>query len=376
MRRECMWGLIALSFTICGCSAMEQDDRASGESTIPYESTVSEEGTMQEHTTSAEASTEESTFLSEETASSQEMVSTSSETSDEETMAETNCDGYPVWSFNDESLDESWNSMLSGYTFVFENWTRDGAELRESMSYKHCEYPVVTAWDVELFLAPSLEAETIRVPRHTVLYAEATDGNEWIYFADSDGAYSGWLHLIKEPNVMYRVKTVQGLLQLDQLFNGYETECAGTHQGVLKDGNAILPANSEEEFKIFVFKSAEELSAFIQEHEGELNGEAFLAELREYCTAWENDELEIKTAQTILLLYTSEYEKTSGTKTTTLWKDPDQTQDVIRLRIFYKKPIKTKRSVFYEFWEAGSEPMEFNNLTFQLIEYDQDGLLD
>lgn len=371
MKRKCMWGLIVLSFTVCGCNAVNQDNGVSRENTVSYENTISGEETAQENTASEEASIEEPVSSSEETAASQEIVSTSSETRAEET----NCDGMPVWSFNDDSLGEDWNGMLSGYSFTFENWTEDGAEYRDGFWYKHCEYPLVTAWDIEFYSEPSLEAETVQIPCHAVLYAEATDKNEWIYFSDSEETYSGWLHLMKEPNVMYRIEAKKGMIQLDQLFNYYETECFSIYQGKLEENNPILPEDSEEKFKILAFKNTEELSVFIQMYEPEMKDSPFLADLKKFLENWENGNLGEGTAQAVLLLYSSGYEVLDGEKTTMLWKDPDQTQDVIRLKVFYQNPIKTQKQVYYELWSAGTISKEFYDLTFQLIEYDENGQL-
>ncbi len=317
--------------------------------------------------------TAETTTTAPEEHTSEESVSTVETDTEETEPAETNCDGNPVWTFLDDSLGENWNRMLSGYSFAFDNWTMEGAEEREGFWFKHGLSPVVTNWSVYLYEEPSLEAERILVPVHIPLYAQATDRNAWIYFDDMTGGYSGWMHLLKEPNVMYRTETEKGLIQLDQAFDFCGSVMPGVIYGDLEPNNPILPADSDENYKMFEFSSTQELAEFIESYKTSMADSSLIADMEKFCEAWENDNLDIYTAKLFLMVYTAKHDVSAGTRTITLWRDPDQKQDMLRLNVYYEAGARAQDYVGYAFNNISAASENYENLALQLIEYDKEG---
>jgi hypothetical protein len=225
-------------------------------------------------------------------------------------------------------------------------------------------------WSVDLYAEPSLDAGIVRVPVGVFVFPEATDGNEWIYFNDPDGIYSGWMHLIKEPNVMYRVEAAKGMIQLDQIFNE-EYDALPVKYGVFDGDAGALPNDSMEQAGIYMFKDEDALGAFIEACEKAEVDETFINTLKDFMESWKvmpNHE------DAMLAFYNTEYTNVRY-QWGTLWENTEEGVDQLILRNYYQEPEKTTNHTAYVICQLASNMSPLNRHVLRLIEYDGQGVL-
>lgn len=127
-------------------------------------------------------------------------------------------------SFPEEITDDNKaEKLLPEENFFGRSWTVVGARQDDAGVYwKHYNQSLVTKAEFELNKAMDKETEKVIVPIGTVLFAEATDRENWIYFESSDGRIAGWKYISKPQfdtsSNYYMTETLSAEAMLATLF--------------------------------------------------------------------------------------------------------------------------------------------------------------
>ena len=234
-------------------------------------------------------------------------------------------------------------------------------------------------------------SESVAVPLGTVYTAEKSDGENWIYLQDADGEYSGWLRVLKEDGLSYRVETGDEIYQLDNVFS-YAGD-GSDFSDPTKAAKLSLTGMFEDDLagQSFVTLSFEEgeLDEFLETHESDMDA-SLVETLKEREQAAQEYLSEGWSYMIYLYMYDGsagdlryiydDYSNTLSVLKYTDLKDSDIEQgnyyQVGYATYLYEGDVDIERVVFVDYDDLGVNETEKNNGTQDEISRLSDAELD